>query len=388
MNKRLLFVDDEQHVLDALCRMLRTKRRVWDMVCINDPRTAWEQLQSDTFDVVVSDISMPGMSGLELLDRIKHSEHLKELPVLILTGLEVRSLKRRALDLGAADLLNKPVDPEDLIARLHSVLRLKSYQDELKTYNNVLEGKVQARTAELFRSRMDVIWRLGKAAEHRDNETGSHVIRVGCMSRIIAETLGMDRESVETMFVAAPLHDLGKIGIPDAILMKAGPLSHDEWETMKQHCWIGARILLEDTPAEGVSREWLGSPNKIDNETGDNPVLRTAANIALMHHEKWDGTGYPQKLAGERITLEARIVAIADVFDALTSRRPYKAPYPEDEAIQIIHETAGSHFDPQVYAAFRESLPAIRAIRERLPDGTSRSPAPEEAPDEADLVCR
>ena len=388
MNKQLLFVDDEQYVLDALCRMLREQRRVWDMVCVNDSQMAWEQLQTSRFDVVVSDISMPGMTGLDLLDRIKHSERLKELPVLILTGLETRSLKRQALDLGAADLLNKPVDPEDLIARLHSVLRLKSHQDELKACNSEMEEKVYERTAELSRSRMDVIWRLGRAAEHRDADTGSHVVRVGCMSRIIAQTLGMDRDSVETMFVAAPLHDLGKIGIPDSILMKAGPLSHTEWDVMKQHCWIGAKILLEDTPVQDISREWLRGQDEIDIRAGDNPVLRMAANIALMHHEKWDGTGYPQNLIGEQIALEARVVAIADVFDALTSRRPYKAPYPESEALQIIQDTAASHFDPLVYAAFLESLPAIRSVRSRLSDRTNRSPTPKEACNEADLVCR
>jgi putative two-component system response regulator len=388
MNKRLLFVDDEQRVLDALCRMLHAQRRAWDMTCINDPRAALEELQDGSFDVVVSDIGMPGMSGLELLEHIKESDRLKDLPVIMLTGLESRNLKRQALDLGAADLLNKPVDPEDLVARLRSVLRLKACQDELRAYNSVLEGKVQERTAELYRSRMDVIWRLGNAAEHRDDDTGNHVIRVGCISRIIAETLGMDRESVETLFVAAPLHDLGKIGIPDSILMKEGPLSSEEWEIMKQHCRIGARILLEDTRAEGVFEAWSGTQGAVGGPAAANPILQTAANIAWMHHEKWDGTGYPQELAGEQIAVEARVVAIADVFDALTSCRTYKVSYPEREAIQIIHDTVGSHFDPQVYAAFRESLPAIRSIRERLSNGANMSPALEEARHEADLVCR
>ena len=208
------------------------------------------------------------------------------------------------------------------------------------------------------------------------------------MSRIIAETLEMDREFIEILFVTAPLHDIGKIGIPDSILMKEGALSSEDWEVMKQHCRIGARILQEQTRAKSVFQEWLGTRGEVDGQAGDNPILQTAANIALMHHEKWDGSGYPQGLAGEHIPLEARIAAIADVFDALTSRRPYKAAYPEDEALQIIHDTAGSHFDPQVYAAFLESLPAIHSVRERLSDGVNVFPVPEEARDEAAIVRR
>ncbi|MHB8974328.1 MAG: HD domain-containing phosphohydrolase [Pirellulaceae bacterium] len=388
MNKRILFVDDEQCVLDALCRMLRGQRSVWDMVCVNDPYHAWEQLQDGSFDVVVSDLSMPGMTGLELLDRVRHSPLLHELPVIVLTGMETRSLKRQALDMGAADLLNKPVDPEDLVARLCSVLRLKASQDELKAQNSVLEDKVQQRTADLNRSRLDAIWRLAKAAEHRDDDTGNHVIRVGCISRIIAETLGLDREFVETLFVTAPLHDIGKIGIPDSILLKSGPLSKVEWDVMKQHCSIGARILQEDTKAAHAFEEGVGRHDGLAGCQADNPILRTAANIALMHHEKWDGSGYPQELAGEQIALEARIVAVADVFDAIVSRRPYKAPCSEAVALEMMHDTVHSHFDPLVYAAFEQSLPAIRSVRARFTDEVEQTPIFDEAGNETDLVCR
>jgi putative two-component system response regulator len=289
--------------------------------------------------------------------------------------------------MGAADLLSKPVDPEDLVARLRSVLRLKAYQDQLATANAVLERRVQQRTADLYRSRMDVIWRLAKAAEHRDNETGNHVIRVGCMSRIIAETLGMDRDVVETLFVAAPLHDIGKIGIPDSILTKQGPLSEREWEVMQQHCRIGVKIVQEDTRAETAFEQWMGRSDGIHGTAAENPILQMAASIALTHHEKWDGSGYPQQLAGERIPIVGRIVAVADVFDALTSRRPYKAPYPTGKALQIMDDTAQGHFDPHVYAAFQKALPAIRAVRNLFPDATDETTSLEEAHDEADLVC-
>jgi len=388
MKKQILFVDDEQPVLDALRRMLRSHRDVWDITCVNRPEAAWELLMENSFDAVVSDIKMPGMSGLELLERIQQTEHTKDLPVVMLTGLSTRELKRQALDLGAADLLNKPVEPEDLVARLRAVLRLKSYQDELKAHNELLEQRVYERTSELFHARLDIIWRLGKAAEHRDDATGNHVIRVGCISRVIAETLGMDRELVETLFLAAPLHDIGKIGIPDAVLLKRGRLSPDEWEVMKQHCHIGARILREDCRAKTAFWQWRGPGPQFDDESRDNPVLEMGASIALMHHEKWDGTGYPQGLSGDDIPMESCIVAISDVFDAMTSKRPYKDPYPEDQALEIIRDGAGTHFAPDIYAAFMDALPEIRSIRKRFADGANVLPEMEETEDEADLVRR
>lgn len=386
-SNRLLFVDDEQRVLDALRRMLHAQRHEWDITCMTDPRSAWEELQHGGFDVVVSDIAMPGMSGLELLARIRQSTHLQDLPVLMLTGLDGRQVKRQALDLGAADLLSKPVDPEDLIARLRSMLRLKAYQDQWKAQNALLERRVRERTEELDRLRMDVIWRLGKAAEQRDNETGTHVIRVGCMSRILANALGMDKAFVENLFVAAPLHDIGKIGIPDSILAKPGPLTDSEWQIMKQHSRIGCRILQEDTRAESVFEQCLGRPPVRGRKAVDNPVLQMAARVALMHHEKWDGSGYPHGLEGEEIAIEARIVAIVDVFDALTSFRPYKPPYSEARALEIIERSASRHFDPDVYAAFQESLPALRAVRAQFPDDGYATSLPQETCDEAHLVC-
>jgi putative two-component system response regulator len=383
----ILFVDDDQRILDAYRRMLHANRCQWDMVYLSDPIAAWKELQERRFDAVVSDINMPGISGLELLDRIKHTERLQTIPVIILTSQDTRDLKREALDRGAADLLDKPVAPEDLIARIRSVLRLKSYQDELAAHVSLLEGRVQKQTAQLHDSQIDVVWRLGKAAEHRDDETGNHVIRVGCISRIIAETMGLDRDFVQTLFVTAPLHDIGKIGIPDSILLKPGPLSNEQWAIMMRHCTIGARILQEENKTAGAFQQWLGNPSQLGGHPGDNPVLQMAANIALMHHEKWNGTGYPQKLDGEKIGMEARIVAIADVFDVLNSPRPYRPAYCEEEAIQIIRDTAANHFDPHVYAAFQQSLPQIRSIREQFSDGVEVSVALEEACHEANSIC-
>jgi response regulator RpfG family c-di-GMP phosphodiesterase len=372
MNK-ILFVDDDRRVLDAYRRIFRPHRGNWEMVYQCDPTAAWEELQQSQFDAVVSDIHMPRMSGLELLDRIKQTERLQALPVIILTSEDAHSLKREVLDRGAADLFDKPVAPEDLVARLRSVLRLKARQDELAAQVRELEGQVQKQKAHLLDSRMDVAWRLGKAAEERDDEPSNHVVRVGCISRLIAETMGFDRAFVDTLFVAAPLHDIGKIGIPDSILLKPGPLDQQEWAVMQRHCAIGARILREDNRTQGAFDQWLGHGARPAGHSTDNPVLRAAGQIALMHHEKWDGSGYPQKLTADQIAIEARIVALADVFDVLNSHRPYRAAHGEDEALEIVRQTAARHFDPDVYAAFRKALPEIRAVRRRFADGIAPS---------------
>lgn len=386
MKKRILLVDDEQAVLDSLRRMLRGQRDSWAMTYVDRSEVAWDRLRTQEYDAVVADVKMPGMNGLQLLHRMRQTSATKDVPVVMLTGVSDRALKRQLLDLGAADLLNKPVEPEDLLARLRSVLRLKSYQDELQVANDTLERRVQERTEELFHSRLDIIWRLGKAAEHRDVETRNHVIRVGCCSRLIAEILGKSRGFVETLFLAAPLHDIGKIGIPDVILLKRGPLGPGQQAIMRNHCILGERILREDSKVRTEFLEWRGASSRAEVEGFRNPFLEMAASIALTHHEKWDGSGYPQGLAGEEIPLESRIVGICDVFDAMTSKRPYKEAYPEKVALKIIDDACGRHFDPNVYAAFLEALPDIRSTHERFSDGEDVFPESEETWHEEDLV--
>lgn len=367
MKSRILFVDDSRQVLDGMQRMLREKAGDWSITCCDDPCEAWDLVQAAPFDAVVLDIKMPRISGLELLRRMKAEASIRDVPVVMLTGLGDRDLKRKALHLGAADLLNKPAEAEDLLARIENVLRIKFYEDRLKEHNLRLEREVRERTAELFRSRLDVVWRLGKAAEHRDNETGNHVIRVGCMARAVAERLGMDRQFTETLFVASPLHDIGKVGIPDAILLKNGPLSPGERHVMMQHCWIGERILKENAQTEIIFDRIAGDPERTGAKR-KNPLLEMAARIALTHHERWDGAGYPQGLAGDAIPVESRITAIVDVFDALTSRRPYKPPSSDETAVSMIADEAGTHFDEGVHRAFEQSLPELRAIRKQLCD--------------------
>jgi putative two-component system response regulator len=370
VKKHILVVDDDQRMLDSLRRSLHDQEEMWDMTFVRHPETAWGHLLDEAYDAVLTDIKMPGMSGMDLLDRMRSTDKTKTVPVVMLTGLDDPDLTEQALNKGAIDLLSKPVETTHLVARLRSVLELKAYEDELRANNELLTEKIHRQTVDLAQTRMSVVCRLGMAAEFRDEDTGNHVIRVGCFARAVGEAMHLPRSFLEMLVLAAPLHDIGKIGIPDSVLLKPGPLDDKEWEIMQRHCEIGERILREQSNAIVPLFDWYAVEmysTKGKEEVRD-PVLDMAASIALSHHEKWDGSGYPQKLAGNAIPLEARIVAIADVFDALTSNRPYRPARPEEEALTIIESSVGSHFDPRVYDAFLRSLDEIRAIRTRFND--------------------
>jgi putative two-component system response regulator len=380
MKPQILFVDDEPLVLEALQRALRRYHDQWEMTYCYRPESAWEELLQATYDAVVTDINMPGINGFDLLARMQATEQTKDVPVVVLTGRNEYGLAQQALRLGAVDLLNKPVDVDRLVARLDSVLRSKSHQDDLKAYTKLLEDRLRQQSLNLFHARLNLICRLGNAAEYRDEQTGNHVVRVGSYSRAIAQQLGMPRRFVERIQLTSPLHDIGKIGIPDKILLKPGPLTPGEWAVMQRHCVIGERILRAESKL--ASSLWGGAVHADDLLVGEDPILEMAATIALAHHEKWDGSGYPLGLAGKQIPLEARIVAICDVFDALTNPRPYKAAMPEAEALRIIDAEAGRHFAPDVYQAFHAALPEILAIRARLADGVWPGAAAEREFDE------
>jgi len=371
--KRILFVDDEKMFLVSVERILRHQMNVWQIDYAERAAEALAALEESDYDVLVTDINMPAMTGFELLEELRKQPRLQDLPVIVLTGNSQDDLKRRALELGATDLLSKPVHPEDLIARLRSALRTKDYQDQIKAYNRSLEDMVKERTAALEASRREIIWRLAKAGEYRDEDTGNHVVRVGCYCRSIAEKLNMPDHFVDAIFLAGPLHDIGKIGIPDRILLKPARLTDEERNIMEGHCAIGAKILSDIPLGLQHYNIWRESNQKACAFSDKNEFLEMAVGIAQAHHEKWDGSGYPQKLGGEDIPLEARIVALADVYDALISKRPYKKAFDEKTVMEIIRAEVSGHFDPTVYEAFLACLDDIRAVRDGLSDEEIRN---------------
>jgi putative two-component system response regulator len=264
-------------------------------------------------------------------------------PIVILTAQHGRDYLLKALAAGARDFIGKPFDRTELLMRVRNTLEVQLAHRMVHDQKAVLEEMVRARTEALNQSRLQVVRRLGRAAEYRDNETGLHIIRMSQFSALLAKSLGWSATDCELMLHASPMHDVGKIGIPDAILLKPAKLDPDEWEIMKTHSTIGADILDE----------------------GDSDLLRLASIIALSHHERWDGSGYPHGRAGEAIPQAGRIVAVADVFDALTSSRPYKKAWLVEEAVAFIHDNTGTHFDPEVVAHFHQCQPEILAIRGR-----------------------
>ena len=364
--RRVLFVDDEKRVLDGLRRILRGEREHWDMSFADGVDSALEQLALTPHDAIVSDINMPGRDGFDLLRAVRSDPSISDIPVVILTGNGEQGMKRQALDLGATDLLNKPIDRDDLVARLRSVLRLKAYTDQIKGYSAELEARVRERTAELELARAELVWRLGKAGEFRDSDTGFHVVRVGYYAQCLAEQLGLEDRLVREIFLAAPLHDVGKIGIPDRILLKPAKLTVEEFTVMKTHTSIGGQILR----ANSTAKEHTRLLNTLSDSTvaAGNPFARVGAEIAEGHHERWDGGGYPHGFAGDAIPIAARITSVADVYDALRSVRPYKPAMPEDQVMSIMRSASGTQFDPAVFAAFEATLPAFREIRTEFAD--------------------
>lgn len=364
MKPQVVFVDDDEGVLRAIMRVFSTFACPWEIRTFSDSQEAWRYLQSQPVDAIISDVTMPGMSGIDLLQRLRSHPLTRDVPVAMLTGLGEASLKCQVLDMGATDLLNKPFQAADLLARLRSMLRLKAAEDELREQNRSLDAIVQQRTRQLQRSRMQIIRRLAKAGEFRDEETGEHVVRVANCSRILARGLGLSLAECEQIFLVAPLHDIGKIGIPDSILLKPGRLTSEERAVMQTHCEIGERILREPSLTELCLLDEAACLQGLE-QTND-PLMEIARQIAIAHHERWDGRGYPHQLSGREIPLAARIVSVADVFDALTSARPYKAALPVDEAARIIFSGRGSQFDPEVTDVFLEQIDQLAEVREQV----------------------
>jgi putative two-component system response regulator len=369
---KIAVVDDEASQTRNIAQRLADvglQRCVWT----TDARHALGFLRRERPDVVLVDLQMPGVDGLDLLRRIHADARLSHVPTIALTGVEDRAVRLRALELGTGDFLTKPVDPIELIARVRNAWSVRAYQERLERQACELDRMFRERTAELALSRLELIHCLGRAAEYRDNETGRHVVRVGHYVGVIARQLGIEPRLVELMELAAPLHDVGKIGIPDSILRKPGTLAVDEYRIMQQHCDLGSRIFND--AADGSSNDLIGSHPELGLgfiAEYVSPVLRMAASIAVTHHERWDGTGYPRGLKGDVIPLEGRITAVADVFDALSTNRVYKAAFPLEKCFQILRDGRGSHFDPDVLDAFFVRLDEILAIFREYGDSEDR----------------
>ncbi len=364
--RKILFVDDEPNFLNGIRRMLRGQRDTWSMEFVNSVDEALQRAWETDFDTIVSDVNMPGKNGLDLLRALRGHERTQATPIIILTGNAETDLKRQALDLGATDLLNKPVGHEDLVARLRSVLRLKEYQDELRDQNILLEKRVRERTADLEHARRDIIWRLAKAGEFRDEETGNHVIRVACCCRILGTAMALPDDEIEKIFLTSPLHDVGKIGIPDRVLLKPGALDESERLIMEQHCVIGQSIVLAQP--KGVAA-FLDSSDEEDTlvfAPEADALREKAASIIMTHHEKWDGSGYPGGLKGDDIPIAGQICAVADVYDALRSERPYKESYGVEETMERMRAECGTHFSPDILEVFETIADNFEEIRTRF----------------------
>jgi putative two-component system response regulator len=325
-------------------------------------------LRAEQPDAVLLDVMMPQVNGLQILQWIREDERFRHVPVLILTASTDAPTKLSALELGATDFLSKPIDPHELLPRLRNVLTVKAHQDYLAGHSVKLESEVQKRTAEVEMSRLRVIQCLARAGEFRDDTTGRHVIRVGRCAGIVSSQLGHSGEYSAMIELAAQLHDIGKIGIPDAILLKPGKLSPEETAVMRKHCEYGKAIIDPTTDSEAELARKQANLGLMPQKVLDSPMLLKAASIAISHHERFDGSGYPFGIRGEAIPLEGRITALADVFDALHSPRPYKPPYPTEKCLELLKAGRGIEFDPAVVDAFLARIEDIKTVYEQNAD--------------------
>lgn len=344
---RVFVVDDIETNIALMVAFLSDH---FDVSVALDGPSALEDIPEANPDIILLDIMMPGMDGHEVCRRLKANPATRDIPIIFVTARSEDEDETLGLGLGAVDYITKPISPPVVLARVTTHLQLKFAGEALANQNLILEEKVKERTAELFarsqeleQTRLEVIRRLGRAAEFKDNETGLHVIRMSHYSRILALAAGHNESSANLIMTAAPMHDIGKIGIPDHILQKPGPLDTVEWEQMRRHPLIGARIIGEDPSS----------------------LLSIARTVALTHHEKWDGSGYPRGMAREEIPAQGRIVAIADVFDALTTARPYKVAWPVEKALATLAEGSGKHFDPMLVDCFLKQMPEILTVLHR-----------------------
>ena len=354
----VLVVDDTVEVIDLLVDLLKDHCRT--KAATNGRKALEISRSASPPDLILLDVMMPELSGFEVCQALKADPTTRDIPVIFLTAMSSTEDERRGLALGAVDFIAKPINPPIVLARVTTQLQLKAAADFLRDQNAYLEQEVQRRSRELVAIQDVTVLTMASLAETRDSDTGNHIRRTQFYVRELAKQLQsepkyagvLDDKTIELLYKSAPLHDIGKVGIPDRILLKPGPYEGEEFAVMKTHTTLGRDAIAKAEAQLGL-------------EVG---FLRLAKEIAYSHHEKWDGSGYPEALAGEAIPLSARLMALADVYDALISRRVYKEAMPHEQAAAIISQGSGAHFDPDVVAAFLRSQEAFRAIASRFAD--------------------
>ena len=342
----VLIIDDEFTARVILKKIIHGIQPEITVESFSDPVAAIEWLKLNVPDLVIVDYMMRAMSGLEVIQHIRKIAALTDIPIVVVTANDDRDIRYKALEQGATDFILKPIDPYECHSRCRNLLSLRMHQRIVLERAQSLEQAIMVATHKILAREHETLFRLAKAGEYRDTETGNHILRMAKYSRLIAEAMGVTREQCEAIEFAAPMHDIGKIGIPDHILLKPGKLSADEFKIMQTHPMIGFQILQQ-------------SPSKF---------LSLGAEIALSHHEKYDGTGYPRGTRAGEIPLAARIVAVADVYDALTSFRPYKKPWASEDAVNYLTSNKGTHFDGECVDAFLAQLSKIALIQHQLKD--------------------
>jgi len=340
---KVVIIDDAQVNVTLLQHLVR-KLPECEPVCFTDPVVGLDWCLANEPDLVVVDYMMPKMSGTELVEKFR--ARYPDIPVLMVTANHETELRHQALQTGVTDFLNKPLDNVEFLARARNMLALRQSHKNLADRAEWLAEEVRKATALIVAQERESIFCLAKAAEYRDPETGSHILRMAHYSKHIARCMGLSVEQQDLLLEAAPMHDIGKVGTPDMILLKPGKLTDGEFSIMKQHAVIGYEVL----------------------NTSSSPLLKVAAEIAHSHHEKFDGSGYPRGLAGDAIPLFGRIVAVADVFDALTSERPYKKAWTIEQATQMLRDGSGKHFDPVCIDAFFSDFDDVLEIKNKFVD--------------------